>query len=80
MATYESPGWSAFLSPLRLILLAVNGICLGACLVLLVIGLGSVLLTIGVGLSFGAGAVGAYKAVQQRKSEEQPRPTEDQLI
>lgn len=60
-----------WLSPLRLSLLAINAVCFGACLVLLAIGTASgplVLLTIGTGLSLGAGLAGALVAAHSLRS------------
>lgn len=61
-------GWHAYLSPLRLTLLAVNGVCFGGLLVLLALGKASgpvIVLTIGTGLSFGALVAGALTASRQ---------------
>ncbi|MCL5742635.1 MAG: hypothetical protein M1541_01720 [Acidobacteria bacterium] len=58
-------GWREYLSPLRLTLLAVNGVCFGGSLVLLALGNASgpvIVLTIGTGLSFGALVAGAITA------------------
>ncbi len=57
--------WREYLSPLMLALLAVNGVCFGALIVLLVLGKtggGDEILMIGTGLSFGALMVGAMMA------------------
>ncbi len=57
--------WREYLSPLKLGLLAVNGVCFGALVVLLALGKGSgevVFLTIATGLSFGALVTGAIIA------------------
>lgn len=58
-------GWRAYLSPLRLTLLAANGVCFGGLLVLLALGKASgpvIVLTIGTGLSFGALVTSAITA------------------
>jgi hypothetical protein len=65
----QNPNWRAYLSPLKLTLLAINAVCFGACLVLLVSGADSisvVFLTIGTGLSFLTGLVGAIVASRKQ--------------
>ena len=60
--------WRKMISPLRLVLLSVNAVCLGGFIVLLAIGSTSgplVLLTIGAGLSFMAGLAGAIVAARK---------------
>jgi len=60
--------WRGYLSPLKITLLAINAVCFGACIVLLAFGAGSgplVVLTIGTGLSFGAGLTGAIVAARK---------------
>jgi hypothetical protein len=62
--------WRAYLSPLKVSLLAVNAICFGGCVVLLALGSGGgplVLLTVGTGLSFAAGVTGAIIAARRMK-------------
>ncbi len=57
--------WREYLSPLKLALLAVNGVCFGGFIVLLALGKASgevVVLTIGTGLSFAALVAGAIIA------------------
>jgi len=57
--------WRKWLSPLRITSLAINAVCFGGCIVLLAFGAASgplVFLTIGTGLSFGAGLGGAILA------------------
>lgn len=63
-----------WISPLRLTLLAVNAVCFGACLVLLALATVSgalIVLTIGTGLSFGAGLAGAIGAARKIATREQ---------
>ena len=65
----EGTAWPHWISPRKTILLAINAVCFGGCLVLLAIGTTSgplVLLTIGTGLLFLAGLTGAI--VASRKS------------
>ncbi len=65
--------WREYLSPLKLVLLAVNGVCFGGLIVLLALGKASggvVVLTIGTGLSFGALVVGAI--IASRRSSKPP--------
>lgn len=67
--------WREYLSPLKLALLAINAMCFGGCIVLLAFGVGSgplILLTIGTGLSLGAGLIGAI--VASRKAAARPHP------
>ena len=66
----QKSNWSPYLSPTKLAVLAVNGICLGASIVLVALGIGSIFLTLAVAVSFGAGAVGAYQAIKQKRSED----------
>lgn len=69
--------WSVDLSPLKLTLLAINGVCFGGLLVLLIIGSPSgaaVLLTLGTGLSFLSLATGATVASRRRNRMEEPLP------
>jgi hypothetical protein len=66
-----SSDWRSYLSPLKLSLLAVNAVCFGACVVLLTFGSGGgplVLLTIGTGLSAGAGLTGAIIASRKNSA------------
>lgn len=61
---------SEYLSPRKLTLMAVNGVCFGALLVLLALGSASgpaVLLTIGTGLSFGVLLLGAIVASRRTR-------------
>ena len=54
-----------WMSPFRIILLVIHTLCFGACVVLLASGASGgplVLLTIGTGLSLGAGLIGAILA------------------
>ena len=70
MPKKQDLSFSDGVSPLRLSLLAINAVCLGACMVLLTIRSANgplVLLTIGVGLSFGTGFVGAMAASRKRR-------------
>lgn len=63
--------WNECLSPLKLGLLAVNGLCFGALLILLALGKSTgevVIVTIGTGLSFGALLTGAILAARRRSS------------
>jgi len=66
--------WLGWLSPIKLILLAINAVCFGGCLVILAAGNVSgplVLLTIGTGLSLFAGLTGAliaYFRIRKRDS------------
>ncbi len=60
--------WREYLSPLKLALLAVNGVCFGGLIVLLALGKVSgevVFLTIATGLSFGALVTGAMIAARR---------------
>ena len=69
----------AYLSPLKISLLAVNAVCFGACVVLLALGSGGgplVLLTVGTGLSFAAGLAGAIMTARRMKNTS-PLKTED---
>ena len=73
----QTSDWGEWLSPLKITLLAINAVCFGACIVLLVFGAGGgplVLLTIATGLSFGSGLTGAIVAsrrntVRQNRSD-----------
>jgi hypothetical protein len=59
------------MSPLRITLLATNAVCFGGCVVLLALGTVSgplVLLTVGTGLSLGAGVAGAMIASRKQSS------------
>ena len=59
---------ASWLSPLKLILLAINAVCFGGCLVLLAAGKGDgpvVLLTVATGLMLFAGLTGALIASRQ---------------
>jgi len=61
----QDPAWREHLSPLKITLLAINAACFGATIVLWASGAGGgllVLLTIGTGLSLGAGLAGAILA------------------
>jgi len=74
-AEKREASWREYLSPLKLTLLAVNGVCFGALLVLLTLGAGSgpvVLLTIGTGLSFGVLVVGAIIASRRVTGKKNP--------
>jgi hypothetical protein len=69
----KSPSdWRTFLSPFSLTLLAINAVCFGACIVLLALGRPQVLLTIGTGLSFGAGFFGAIMAARKKARAHAP--------
>lgn len=59
------------MSRLKITLLASNGVCFGGCVVLLALGTASgplMLLTIGTGLSLGAGMAGAMTAWRKESS------------
>jgi hypothetical protein len=63
--------WSAYLSPLRLVLLAVNAVCFGGFLAFLAAGKAgapSVLVTVGTGLSLFALLTGALVAASRARS------------
>lgn len=63
-----------WISPLRLTLLAVNAVCFGGCLVLLALATVSgalIVLTIGTGLSLGAGLAGAVTASRKSAARDQ---------
>jgi hypothetical protein len=65
--------WQDWISPLRITLLAINAVCFGACVVLLLVGTPSgplLVLTIATGLSFAAGLTGAI--VASRKGSSRP--------
>ena len=67
--------WREYLSPLKIALLAINAVCFGACVVLLVSGAESgplVLLTVGTGLSFLAGLAGAIIAARKHSASINP--------
>jgi hypothetical protein len=67
----RSTSWQDGMSPLRITLLAVNALCFGGCVVLLAVGTASgplLLLTIGTGLSLGAGVAGAITALRKQSS------------
>ncbi|MCL4180217.1 MAG: hypothetical protein KJ072_21050 [Verrucomicrobia bacterium] len=67
----RSTSWRDWMSPVRITLLAVNAVCFGGCVVLLALGTASgplVLLTIGTGLSLGAGVAGAIMASRKQSS------------
>ncbi len=76
--------WQDWISPLKLVLLAINAVCFGACVVLLVVGTASgplVVLTIATGLSFTAGLIGAIVASRKRLAGDldvpgQPQPSQ----
>ena len=64
--------WRTYLSPWKITLLAINGVCFGACVALLASGSERgplVLLTVGTGLSFFSGLVGAILAARQRNNQ-----------
>ena len=64
----DNSGW--WLSPLQVTLLAINALCFGACLVLLVAGRGDgevVLLTVSTGLMLFAGWAGAVICARQKR-------------
>ena len=64
----QQSDWRGYLSPLKITLLAINAVCFGACIVLLVLGAGGgplVLLTIGTGLSLGTKLTGAIVAARK---------------
>ena len=64
--------WREYLSPLKLILLSVNALCFGGCLVLLALGSAGgpmVLLTVGTGLSLFGGLTGALIATRRANKE-----------
>ena len=61
----------AYLSPVKISLLAVNAVCFGGCVVLGALGCGGgplVLLTVGTGLSFAAGLTGAIMTARRMKN------------
>lgn len=65
----KAGSYREWISPLRIILLAINAVCFGGCVVLLAVGSASgqlVLLTISTGLCFGAGLAGAVMASRKR--------------
>jgi hypothetical protein len=67
----RSTSWRDWLSPLKITLLAINAVCFGGCVVLLALGTVSgplVLLTVGTGLSLGAGLAGAIIAWRKQSS------------
>ena len=73
MSSKHDDCWREYLSPLKLTLLAVNGVCFGALIVLLALGRNAgeiVVLTIGTGLSFGALVAGAI--IASRRSGKPP--------
>ncbi|MHC1767022.1 MAG: hypothetical protein AB9869_22430 [Verrucomicrobiia bacterium] len=75
--------WNEYLSPLKLGLLAVNGLCFGDLLVLLVLGKSTgevVVLTIGTGLSFGALLTGAIIAARRRSSHRSGSLAQHEII
>lgn len=62
-----------YLSPLRISLLAVNGVCFGGLLVLLILGRGNgpaVLAAVGAGLSLAGGLAGAILAARRLKNSD----------
>ncbi|MCK9315795.1 MAG: hypothetical protein EOM59_14445 [Clostridia bacterium] len=64
----QQSDWRGYLSPLKITLLAINAVCFGACIVLLMLGAGGgplVLLTIGTGLALGAKLTGAIVAARK---------------
>jgi hypothetical protein len=66
---HQRSGWGKYLSPFKLTLTAVNAVCFGACLVLLLMekgGVPLVFLAIGTGLSSVAGLTGAVIASRKR--------------
>jgi hypothetical protein len=66
--------WREYLSRLKITLLAINAVCFGACIVLLAFGTGGgplVLLTIGTGLSLGAGLTGAIVVARKNAARRQ---------
>ena len=68
--------WRSYLSPFKIALLAVNGVCFGACVVLLVSGADNValvFLTIGTGLGLLSGLVGAIIASRKNVSLDDAR-------
>ena len=72
----QDVSWRHWISPLKITLLAVNGVCFGGCIVLLAVGVASaplIVLTIATGLSFGAGLTGAL--VASRKGVSRGRDT-----
>ena len=63
------------LSPFRVILLVVNALCFGACLVFLALGEGDVtlvLLAVGTGLALAGGLAGAYVACRVGAKQKPP--------
>ncbi len=67
----RSTSWRDWMFPLRVALLAINAVCFGGCVVFLAVGTASgplVLLTIGTGLSLGAGVAGAIIASRKQSS------------
>ena len=61
--------WQGYLSPLKLTLLAINGVCFGGLVVVLILGtttVASVVLTVATGMSFGALLAGAITASRRR--------------
>jgi hypothetical protein len=78
MKTSEPPAgrWREYRSPLKIVLLAINGLCFGACLVLLTTSTPNnalVFLTVGTGLMFGAGLTGALIASRHAARESRMR-------
>jgi hypothetical protein len=75
MTEKQHSGWREYLSPLKITLLAINAVCFGGYIVLLAFGAGGgplVLLTIGTGLSLGAGLTGAIVAARKNAARRQP--------
>ena len=65
--------WAEFLSPWRLVRLAISGVCFGGCLVFLVMGKRSwavVLLTVATGLMLAASLTGALTASRRMRRQE----------
>jgi len=76
----ESQGheWRGWISPLKLTLLAINAVCFGALVVLLILSQPSgplVGITIATGLSFAAGLTGAILASRKEAGRAAPAST-----
>ena len=74
MTEKQHSAWRENLSPLKITLLAINAVCFGGCIVLLAVGAGGdplVFLTIGTGLSVGAGLTGAIVASRKHAAHRQ---------
>ena len=70
----QHSGWRVYLSPLRITLLVINVVCFGGCIVLLTFGTVTgplLLLTVGTGLSSGAGLTGVIVALHRNRDRRQ---------